>query len=152
MTNSEIWPFWINKLLIKSHKNNIPSNWPFVAAKAYTFENHFELAEKIYLTANTTPDYLGLLTTAVIKNKYEAALNYVNILIKQQDSPNLYAMKANIQNILGNKKDAIIDFKSAQQLCKKEKACLSEVKKLFNNFSYDCHQNYFEQRKMLGFE
>ena len=152
LTNAEIWPHWINKLLIKSQKNNVASNWPLVAAKVYIYEKHYEKAEKIYLTAEKKANYLGLLNVSVIKNKYQDALDYANLLIEEQHSPDSYAIRANIQQILGNKKEALADLSIAINECKKNKECSSRVNNLFKNFSYDCYQNYFEQRKKLGFE
>ena len=52
-------------------KNDIASKWPLIAAKAYTFENHFKEAKRIYFTAKENPIWLGIIVTSVLENNYK---------------------------------------------------------------------------------
>ena len=150
--NNEIWSFPINKLFYRKNSNSNSSNWPLIAAKAYAFENHFERAKKIYLTTNDSPIWPGLVIISILENNYNNALKYSDTIIVKEKASNSYAKRANIHKMLGNKQFAISDVEQAKLLCNKNVNCINSAQTLSERYAYDTYQNYFNQRKWMGFE
>ena len=153
-TNNETWPRMVNLIFLNKKKNDIASKWPLIAAKAYTFENHFKEAKRIYFTAKENPIWLGIIITSVLENNYKNALKYADTLVLKTNDYTAYAQRANIHKALGDVRLANIDLQQAELLCKQNKIsnCTSTINNLANNFTYNAYQNYFEQRKRMGFE
>lgn len=152
MKNKEIWSPLICKMFIKKNQNNVASNWPLLAAKTYTYENHFEWAEKIYLTTEKEPLYSELITTSILKNKYDKAIEYADLAIAKAPSPTLYAKRANLHKLRADIDRYKNDKENAIALCKNDRSCISRSENLTKTFAYNTFQNYYNQRKMLGFE